>query len=74
MVGGLQPPPLEEEQQATALSGKGVIFVLESANLEVAKVGKVRGGAAFLGNFAASPAGGGCVVGKHTQQRSPVNG
>lgn len=40
MVGGLQPPPLEEEQRAAALASHGVIFVLEGANLEIAKVGK----------------------------------
>lgn len=41
MVGGLRPPPKEEEEQQAASTSQGVIFVLESANLEIAKVGKV---------------------------------
>ncbi|GAX82698.1 hypothetical protein CEUSTIGMA_g10124.t1 [Chlamydomonas eustigma] len=40
MVGGLQPPSLEEEEEQKRVSGQGVIFVLEDAQLEVAQVGK----------------------------------
>ena len=41
MVGGLRAPP-EDEEQAAALQQKGgVYFVLESAELQVGKVGKV---------------------------------
>lgn len=40
MVGGIEAPLLEEELAAVAAAQQGVIFVLESANLEVAKVGK----------------------------------
>lgn len=42
MQGGLQPPSVEAELEALADSKRNVIFVLERANLEVAKVGKVR--------------------------------
>lgn len=42
MVGGLQPPPAEEEEASARATGQGVIFVLENAQLEVAQVGKVR--------------------------------
>lgn len=42
MVGGLRPPPKEAEEEQAASTSQGVIFVLESANLEIAKVGKVR--------------------------------
>lgn len=41
MVGGLQPPAAEEEEQERLSQGQGVIFVLEDAQLEVAQVGKV---------------------------------
>jgi rRNA small subunit pseudouridine methyltransferase Nep1 len=41
MVGGLQPPSLEDEEEQKRVSGQGVIFVLEDAQLEVAQVGKV---------------------------------
>lgn len=41
MVGGLQPPPVEEEEAIQRATGQGVIFVLEQAQLEVAQVGKV---------------------------------
>ena len=41
MVGGLAPPPAEREEVAASSSKQGVIFILEAANLEVAKVGKV---------------------------------
>ena len=41
MQAGLQPPSAEAEQEALADSKRKVIFVLERANLEVAKVGKV---------------------------------
>ena len=41
MVGGLAPPPAEQEEVAASSSKQGVIFILEAANLEVAKVGKV---------------------------------
>lgn len=41
MQTGLQPPSAEAEQEALADSKRKVIFVLERANLEVAKVGKV---------------------------------
>mmetsp|Transcript_25357 Transcript_25357/g.70942 ORF Transcript_25357/g.70942 Transcript_25357/m.70942 type:complete len:230 (-) Transcript_25357:40-729(-) len=40
MVGGLAPPPEEEEAAAAAAAQRGVIFVLENACLETAKVGK----------------------------------
>ena len=42
MVGGLQPPSLEDEEQEARSSKQGVIFCLEDAQLEVAQVGKVR--------------------------------
>ena len=41
MVGGLVAPPPEQEEEAVASSSQGVIFVLENAKLETAKVGKV---------------------------------
>ncbi len=41
MAGGLQPPSAEEEQNKAAAKQQGVIFVLENASLETAKVGKV---------------------------------
>ena len=41
MVGGLAPPSAEQEQITASSSKQGVIFILEAANLEVAKVGKV---------------------------------
>ncbi len=41
MVGGLAPPPEEEEQQREREAHQQVIFVLESAQLETAQVGKV---------------------------------
>jgi len=41
MQGGLQPPSIETELEALVDSKRKVIFVLERANLEVAKVGKV---------------------------------
>ena len=44
MPGGLQPPSEEEEKQQAAAKQQGVIFVLEQASLEVARVGKVRTG------------------------------
>lgn len=40
MVGGIEPVPLEEELAAATAVKQGVIFVLENAQLEVAKVGK----------------------------------
>lgn len=40
MVGGIEAPPLEEEFASVQTANQGVIFVLENANLEVAKVGK----------------------------------
>lgn len=40
MAGGLQPPSAEEEQKKAAAKQQGVIFVLENASLETAKVGK----------------------------------
>ena len=42
MVGGLQPPPAEDEAAAAADASHSAIFVLEGACLETAKVGKVR--------------------------------
>ena len=42
MAGGLQPPSEEEEKRQSAAKQQGVIFVLENASLEVARVGKVR--------------------------------
>lgn len=42
MVGGLKPPSEEEENAAVIASNSGVIFVLEDADLQVGKVGKVR--------------------------------
>lgn len=41
MVKGLEAPALDEEEQAIASTSQGVIFVLENAVLEAAKVGKV---------------------------------
>ncbi len=41
MPGGLEPPSLHLEEEARKDAGRNVIFVLEQANLEVAKVGKV---------------------------------
>lgn len=41
MVKGLEAPAVEEEELATVSSSQGVIFVLENAILEAAKVGKV---------------------------------
>ncbi len=41
-VGGRAPPPEEEEAAAQAAQSHAVIFVLESAQLETAQVGKVR--------------------------------
>lgn len=41
MAGGLQPPSAEDEQKKAAAKSQGVIFVLENASLETAKVGKV---------------------------------
>lgn len=43
MVGGLAPPPAEEEERREIEAQQQVIFVLESAQLEVAQVGKVGG-------------------------------
>lgn len=40
MVGGLAPPPEEEEQERELDAQRQVIFVLESAQLETAQVGK----------------------------------
>lgn len=40
MVGGLAPPDIEDEQEQAKDASRGVIFVLESAQLEVAQVGK----------------------------------
>lgn len=40
MVKGLEAPAVEEEELATVFSSQGVIFVLENAILEAAKVGK----------------------------------
>ena len=41
MVGGLKPPSVQEEEDASTAKGHGVIFCLEEAQLEVAQVGKV---------------------------------
>lgn len=41
MVGGLAPPPAEEEEQRELDAQRQVIFVLENAQLETAQVGKV---------------------------------
>ena len=41
MPGGLEPPSLQSEKEAEINSKRKVVFVLEQANLEVAKVGKV---------------------------------
>lgn len=43
MVGGLRPPPADAEAAAAADAARGVVFVLEGASLETAKVGKVCG-------------------------------
>jgi hypothetical protein len=43
VVGGLAPPPAEEEERREIEAQQQVIFVLESAQLEVAQVGKVGG-------------------------------
>lgn len=40
MVGGLQPPAEQDEQEERLAAGQGVIFCLEDAQLEVAQVGK----------------------------------
>jgi hypothetical protein len=42
MVGGIVAPSKEAEAAAAESLQQGVIFVLEGAQLEVAKVGKVR--------------------------------
>lgn len=41
VAGGLQPPSELEEKAKEAAKHQGVIFVLENASLETAKVGKV---------------------------------
>lgn len=41
VAGGLQPPSQEEEKAKEAAKQQGVIFILENASLETAKVGKV---------------------------------
>ena len=41
MTGGLEPPSLQLEEESRKNAGRKVVFVLEQANLEVAKVGKV---------------------------------
>lgn len=42
MVGGLKPPTsVQEEEEERVSAGKGVVFCLEDAQLEVAQVGKV---------------------------------
>ena len=41
--GGLRPPSQQEEVQAKESAKRGVIYILENASLEAAKVGKVRG-------------------------------
>jgi hypothetical protein len=43
-VGGLAPPAAEDEERQQIEAQHQVIFVLESAQLEVAQVGKVRWG------------------------------
>lgn len=48
MVGGLKAPVGEAEEAAAAAAEKGgIYFVLEDADLQVGKVGKVRPGAAW---------------------------
>lgn len=47
MAGGLQAPSKEEEEAEKVQTSRNVVFVLENANLEVAKVGKVIKGQAF---------------------------
>ena len=47
-MGGIEAPPLEEELAAAEAVKQGVIFVLEGANLEVAKVGGRGAGLARL--------------------------
>ena len=42
VAGGLQPPSQQEEAAKEAAKKQGVIFVLENASLEIAKVGKVQ--------------------------------
>jgi len=42
VVGGLAPPLAEDEERQQIEAQQQVIFVLESAQLEVAQVGKVR--------------------------------
>lgn len=42
VAGGLQPPSQQEEAAKEAAKKQGVIFVLENASLETAKVGKVQ--------------------------------
>jgi hypothetical protein len=42
MVGGIQPALAAPATEAAHLEQQGVIFVLEGAQLEVAKVGKVN--------------------------------
>ena len=42
MAGGLQPPEEEEDPAVTYAAKGGVYFVLEDADLQVAKVGKVQ--------------------------------
>lgn len=40
MRGGLAPPAIEDEEREEVAAGRGVIFVLENAQLETAQVGK----------------------------------
>ena len=48
MAGGLQPPSEEEEKKAAAAKQQGVVFILENASLEVARVGKVSCASVFF--------------------------
>lgn len=41
MVGGLRAPPQEDEDAAVLADKGGIFFVLEDADLQVGKVGKV---------------------------------
>jgi hypothetical protein len=48
MVGGLRAPPQEDEDAAVIAEKGGIYFVLEDADLQVGKVGKVSSLSLFL--------------------------
>jgi hypothetical protein len=62
MVGGLAPPPEEEEQERELDAQRQVIFVLESAQLETAQVGKVGACSSQVPSLAAAAAAAAAIV------------